>query len=380
MVSIMTVASLAVDLGYWRYQQRLQQTAADSAALAGTVQLNYTTNGATSITTAAQADAATNGFANGGSVTVTVNNPPLSGGYSGNNQAVEVIIAKAQPAFFAAVIGKSATTSARAVAMLSTVTRNCMYALNQTDNSAVTIDGGTLNMPKCGIISNGGLLFNGGTIDAASIGYNSSEGVTDGSTTFTGASPKVAVPATDPCPTVSGCAYLAANPPATSPCISQTTFTAPTTMQPGTYCGGQVTVNGSGTLNFAAGTYDFENGFTDNSATAMTGTGVTFYVPSGSFIVNSNVNVSLTAPTTGNDAGVLVYMPSSNTSGLTINGGSGGGWAGMMYLPGGNLIVDGGLSSWVLTVANQITFNGSPSISIPTAALPGFNGHAVLAE
>ena len=41
MITLMGMVSLAVDAGYWRYQQRLEQSAADSAAIAGAIRLNY---------------------------------------------------------------------------------------------------------------------------------------------------------------------------------------------------------------------------------------------------------------------------------------------------------------------------------------------------
>src|ERR1051325_8380390 len=50
-------AGLAIDMGALRYQKRVQQTAADSAAIAGASNLTYT-----GYQTAAQAAAAQNGF------------------------------------------------------------------------------------------------------------------------------------------------------------------------------------------------------------------------------------------------------------------------------------------------------------------------------
>src|SRR5438067_11828301 len=78
-------AGLAIDMGTLRYQKRLQQTAADAAAIAGAQNLNF----ASGVSAGAQAASSQNGFADstGGSgcptavgcITVTINNPPLSG-------------------------------------------------------------------------------------------------------------------------------------------------------------------------------------------------------------------------------------------------------------------------------------------------------------
>jgi hypothetical protein len=383
LVALMALMAMVVSVGFWRYEQRLQQTAADSAALAGAVEYTYTTTLAT-ITTAAQTDAASNGFTNGVSnTTVTVNVPPLSGAYAGTGNSVEVIVAKQQPAYFTRLFGQTARVSARAVAILSTANRNCIVALD-TDNSAITLDGATLTIPKCGIVSDGGYLLNGGgTIDAASIGYNPSAGNTFNSETFSAATPAPAIPAADPCPTIPGCAYLKANPPTSGTCVSTTTYDSSSTitLSPGNYCS-QVLFEGGGNVVFNAGVYNFSGGFTNNNnaAQTMSGTGVTFYA-SGGIIVGSKCTVNLSAPTTGNTAGVLVYQPVSDTSGFTINGASGGSWAGMIYLPAGQLTLNGGsFNNSLLIVADDILLNNATSISVPTAAFPGYSGHAVLGE
>jgi hypothetical protein len=379
-MGLMCVAALAIDVGNWRYQQRLEQTAADSAALAGATELSYSTS-LSSITSSAQTDAASNGFTNGSSgTTVTVNNPPQAGAYAGNTSAVEVIVSKPQPMHFS-LFGGTTNVSARSVAMLTSANRNCIYALDSS-SSAITLDGGTIDAPKCGIISNGGLLFNGsGTVDAASIGYAGSS-ATLNNTSFPGAQPKRAIAAADPCPTVSGCSYLTATPPTSGACMSQTTFnsTSTITISPGKYCQ-QVLTEGGGAVVFSPGVYDFQAGFTNNNAPSMSGTGVTFYVQGGAFIVGSKTNVNLSAPTSGSTAGVLVYQPASNTSQFTLNGSSGGNWGGMIYLPGTTLIVDGGsITSSLLIVANDLLFNSTTNINVPTATLTGYSGHAVLAE
>ena len=67
-VVLMGMTALAVDVGYWRNQQRLEQTAADAAAIAGADELGYPALADWS--TAAKNDAAANGFTDNGGVTV----------------------------------------------------------------------------------------------------------------------------------------------------------------------------------------------------------------------------------------------------------------------------------------------------------------------
>src|SRR5438874_9600862 len=85
MVVLAGFAGLAIDMGTLRYQKRLQQTAADAAAVAGAQNIGYG-----GIQSGAQAAAATNGFADNtgggscsdsnntaiGSITVTICNGP----------------------------------------------------------------------------------------------------------------------------------------------------------------------------------------------------------------------------------------------------------------------------------------------------------------
>ena len=383
MLVVLGLSSLAIDVGSWRYQQRRAQTAADSAAMAGAVQLGYSST-LSSITTSAQTDAASNGFTNGsGGTTVTVNQPPLSGAYAGNTQAVEVIVSQPQAVHFGgALLGLSSTTvAARAVALLTSVNRNCIFALD-TSSSAITENNTTITMPKCGVISNGGLLFNQGTVNAASVGYAGSS-ITVNNTVFPGGSPKPAVPAADPCPTISGCAYLSSNPPTTSSCNMQQIFNSNSTqtLSPGRYCT-QVIFEGNGPIVFQPGVYDFTQGFIVNSGPpSFTGSGVTIY-NQGTIIFDGTPNINLTAPTTGSYAGVVYYQPASDTNQFIINSGAGqvsGGWAGMIYAPGAQIVIDGTLSTWLLVVAKDLLFNSSSSVNDASSNFPGY-AHAVLAE
>jgi hypothetical protein len=118
----------------------------------------------------------------------------------------------------------------------------------------------------CGIISNGGLLFNQGTIDAQSIGYAAGSNKAVNNTVFTEALPAPAVHAADPCPTVAGCAYLTANPPTSGSCEGQTTYNSASTITiyPGKYCS-TVIFEGGGAVVFSPGVYDFQGGIINNN-------------------------------------------------------------------------------------------------------------------
>jgi Putative Flp pilus-assembly TadE/G-like len=368
-------SALAVDVGYWRYQERLQQAAADSAAVAGASELALGLAGADA---AATHDATLNGFTDDGVNTRVVTNwPPASGAYSGNTSAVEVIIRKNQPGFFGKVVGfNTQWISARAVGLVSAYGRFCIYGLN-TSGTSVLFNGSTVNTPKCGVISNADMTINGATVTAFSLGYVGA--VTNNGSTYPGnsAQPKKALVTSDPCPTIPGCAWIKAHPPSSGPCMSPTVYNglATATLNPGRYCV-NVIINGCTNVVFNPGLYEFDAGVTANGVTNVSGSGVTIYNNSGSLIINGSV-VNLSAPTTGNTAGVLFYQNPADSNAFVANG-SGGGYAGMIYFPSSTLTINGTLSQWLLLVGSNVVINGSGT-NVSSAAFPGW-GRSVLAE
>jgi hypothetical protein len=374
LVVLLAAAAMAVDVGYLRYMQRVQQSAADSAAIAGANELAYPA--ANDVTSAAKADAAANGFTdNGSNIVVTVNNPPGSGPYAGNTSAVEVTVSAQHGMFFERILGVAAkSVTARAVAVFGNANGagNCIYALN----SDIDMNSATIHAPSCGIISNGIMNLNSDNITAASIGAVGAISVN--SSTFPEAAPAHAVAAIDPCPTIAGCAYLAANPPATSPCtysnVNLNSWTG--TLNPGVYCQ-SVNMN-SATVTFQPGLYVFTNGVSANSTT-MTGNGVTFYIAASSFNANS-CTFNLTAPSTGNTAGILLFQPASNVSSANLNSSGGTGVQGAIYLPKGTLTTNSTFDTWLLIVAGDIHMNSS-SVNVPAnSSFPGSARHGYLGE
>jgi Flp pilus assembly protein TadG len=124
------------------------------------------------------------------------------------------------------------------------------------------------------------------------------------------------------------------------------------TLNPGVYCG-STNFNGSGTLMLNPGLYVIENGaMTFNSGWTVTGTGVTFYLANSSSTMtfNGNVNATLSAPTSGTYANILMFEPTGlgNTN-LAINGSSGDSFAGLIYLPSRNVTIN--------SVSNMTTNN-----------------------
>jgi hypothetical protein len=288
-----------------------------------------------------------------------VNNPPASGPLNGNASAVEVIVSATHGTFFERIFGmNSATVQARAVAMLGTGNGNgaCIYALNNDIDMNAT----TIRAPSCGIISNGIMNLNSDNITAASIGAVGQ--INSNASTFPEASPAHALSAIDPCPTIDACRNLTSSPPAQSPCtysnVSKNAWTG--TLYPGVYC--QSTNLNASNVTFAPGLYVWQNGLNVN-ATTMTGSGVTFYIANSSMNVNA-AGMNLTAPTTGQYAGILVYQPSSNQSSANLNASGSSDVEGTVYLPTGTLTTNATFNSWMLVITGIIHMN-SASVNVP---------------
>src|SRR3984885_6360007 len=111
--ALMGMIAVVADFSFMQHQKNMMQTAADSAAMAGAEELNYG-----DLVAAGKLDAATNGYTDGASsVTVAINNPPVTGPNAGNAAYVEATISKPEPTYFLSVIGiNTMTVSVRAVA------------------------------------------------------------------------------------------------------------------------------------------------------------------------------------------------------------------------------------------------------------------------
>jgi Putative Flp pilus-assembly TadE/G-like len=372
LVLLLGAAALAVDVGVWRYQQRLMQSAADSAAIAGAGELAYPA--AADVTAAAQSDATANGFTDDGGTTVqvTVNSPPSTGNYSGRTDAVEVVIRKKQSSFFGGVFGIAQWISVRAVARADTNGIYCVYALAGDIDLRGGGRGG-IEAPTCGLITNQDLVVTGqATVDARTIGY---VGAGPGGGSYPLAQPMKSVAVTDPCQTIAGCAYLA-DLTANHPSLLHTgcrTYPAANPLPPGEYC---VPISGNTVLS--PGLFVLDQGLTSGN---VTGTGVTIYnAGTGGLTFNGNVDFEVSAPTTGPTAGMVYYQPPSDTASFTKNGAAGTvNLVGGFYAPSCDFTFNGNLPSITLLVAKSIRMNGG-GLTVPSTGGLQRSGHGVLAE
>ncbi len=143
----MLFAGVSVDVGMCEWRQIRLQAAAQAAATAGSMarqrgaDANPALTGAglsAVVTTAGQAMAALNGFTNGfNGVTVTLQNPPLSGSYANNSYAVQATIQQQVTASFINIVHPGAfTMQGQAVQAAQSVNLSPYYNVD-----AIVMDG-----------------------------------------------------------------------------------------------------------------------------------------------------------------------------------------------------------------------------------------------
>lgn len=360
----MGFAGLSVDVGFLEYRQQQQQIATDAAAIGGAEQLARSNcSGATAAETAAETDATNDGYTTGGNVTVTAVNPPASGPYSGNGCAVTVQIQTQHVTnFFSKLFGypTGMTESTSATATASSTGADCIYLLSASSWSS--FNNATVDSPGCGIAINYSADFDGGTIAAPSIGYVSSPNY--GGTTFTMATPAPMLPVADPCPEIPGCAYLAANPPSTSSCTGYNDNGGNQTISAGCYS--YMDLDPPGTVTMNPGLYIINGPINDNGVT-LQGSGVTLYITSNGSGPNfDNQTVTLSPPTSGNEAGVLLYQVPGNSSSINFNGAAVK-MSGLIYAPSttsANFDVAAG--SYMVLVFGSMNFNNNTAYDLAT--------------
>ena len=371
LVALMGMIGVVTDFSFMQHQRNMMQTAADSAAMAGSQELNYGDMAA-----AAKADAIRNGYTDGtSSVTVTINNPPSTGPNAANSGYVEAIVSKPEPTYFMRALGVGTlTVSARAVAYEGNGP-NCIYVIDPAAAGALSVNGNVSIQSSCGLLvdsssSSGMTAVGNDTISATTIGVVGNY-TSNGSVTFTPTPKTGVIAATDPlayvqAPTVGSCAQtnLSLNNAGSSG--------SPYQLYPGTYCGG-ITLHGSTNLKFNPGTYVFAGGGIDvHGNSVMTGTGVTFYLTTGTggyggITLSGTSQVNFSAPTSGPLAGILFFQDRSipsNGAASTITGNSSSSFDGALYFPTTTLTFNGNSSSngYSIVVADKLTVSGNSSL------------------
>lgn len=342
LAALMGFAAFAVDLGYLRYQQRVQQYAADAAAIQAAWQLQTASGSAAQqcgdpnqpgspavVCSAGQTAASNNSFTSPSTCSsttktcVSVNYPPATGGYSGDNAAVEAIVTVHQPGFFSNIFGIASTTvSTRAVALVrGNANGPCIYTLTQ---DLVVGAGAQVNAP-CGILVGKDFQSTSSqTMNVPSIGTVGHIACGSACTSSTVLAQYI-LPFADPCPTIPGCVAVTAmfpnlQTPGPTPFPSCSSPSGTTTsLGPGCYT--SLNVND---LDLQAGLYVIQGDFTANNVTCSTcvtsgdnQTGVTLVIGGKTNLNGGTTNLQappggqgpdpVTVSQNGGAAGIVVY-------------------------------------------------------------------------
>jgi Flp pilus assembly protein TadG len=376
LVVLMGFLALAVDIGLLWSDRRHMQTAADAAAVAGAVALGE--GNSDNMQNAAAGAAALNSFtatpetySGPNPVTVTINNPPLSGTYKGNSAYVEAIIDQPQTTFFLRALGYATVdVSTRAVSGQISGPA-CIYAIDPSAADALEESGGATITANCGIIvdsdsTTAAIDLSGGKTKLVGSSIGVVGGVTD-----TGGSSFSPAPITGIAPLPDPLSYL--QPPTLGSCMTGLSESNATSgnggaIGPGTYCSG-IKVSGGNTLNLSSGTYILtgSNGLNVSGGSNIIGSSVTIYNGgTGQINISGGSTTSLTAPTTEPYEGILIYQDKSNTTSATISGGSGTVYQGALYFPKALLNYSGGstAAAYTIIVADKVNLSGGSAFSV----------------
>jgi hypothetical protein len=304
------VTGLAVDVGMLYHHKRRMQTAVDAAAMAGGGEMMR--NRFSQIVSSGRAGSTTNGFTHGGSTTVNVYHPPITGFYVGNVRFVEAQITQPSPTYFMQIFGwDEVNIVARAVAGAGANGEYCFYVLDPSMDDAFHAGSNADLNANCGVMVNSNSsramrTSSNSSVTASHVSVTGNYRMDGGLITPT---PDIDVPAApDPL------AYL--QPPSVGAC-DHTNFhvnSGTVTASPGVYCKG-IKVNAGARVILDPGMYVLLGGGLElQSGAKLEGNGVTFFItagtgnPYGTVSFQSGSQVELKAPTTGPYSGILFYQ------------------------------------------------------------------------
>lgn len=411
---LMSFLGLSIDAGNLYYVQSQLQTMADSAAMAAALEVDAcagTTNcgvmqtaattalpeGGSQTPTLFKQCAAASGSS--GQLLLTVNNGPCALGSSdpnyGNINYVEAVVTVLQPTFFAKLFGvPSVQVSARAEAGKSLPPSSCMDVIGASGQT-LTLNSGASIKDATG--SNCGLTVNSSASQTC-LGSSYAAVVDAGVTVNVGffnikgnycnnGPPLTTVPTTGasavPDPFLAEITAGTLTVP-TRPSSNSSTCCNPVggaiTLQPGYYPGGLNFNSGTYTVTLQPGVYYMDGGVNVAGGVTINGSNVTIYMASGQLNMNGASTVSLTAPTTGSTAGLVIWQAASNNSEMNLDSATNSIWKGGIYLPSAQLTLNGGsyVTAYGMVDVQSAMVNSALSLScssMPGGVCPGGGGN-----
>jgi hypothetical protein len=375
-VGLIGLTALAIDGGNAFSDRRHAQGAADAAALAAALAKVHNQNW----TSAGLARAADNEYTNDGTRSiVTISSPPgpdcagaipnpVNLAADPNDKVeyyIQVIIRSNVDTYFAPVIGVDqvhncvqAIARARPPVTGQIAYGNAMVSLNPNDCRSFWVHG-TADTA----ITGSGVFVNS---NCSSNAFEQS-----GSATLSASSICV----------VGGASYDAGHvtPLPQTSCGAQLPYPPeylwpqPTCSAAGTRSGGVLTpgsISGSwlsGDVTLQPGIYCISGDATINGQDNISGTGVLLYFINGGIHINGAAQINLSAPTSGDYAGLLIYLPITNSSTLILNGNGSSAFTGTILAPASEIQVNGTGSAYgyhCQIIGYTVNLIGTASMSI----------------
>lgn len=347
-VGLIGMVALVVDGGKVFLDRRKAQNAADAAALASALSR---IRGGQDWVGMALNSAAQNGYNSDGVTNIVqVYSPPKDGSHTGDVEYIQVIITSNVDLYFARVVGRAQITN-----VMDAVARTKQPEVKELLNGMAVVSlaptsdcnnrksfwvhgEATLN------ITGGGVFVNSTNQTCAFLqNGNGSIRINDGySINVVGGASVQKAQLLTPGVTVGG-VPMSYPPPFFMPrlgCGKAATISEDgTTMSSGAW---DDEFPPEGVTHLGAGVYCLGNGLKINGD--IEGHNVVFKVSNGA-VHFSNANILLDAPNSGDNAGLLIYVPMENRSRVVLNGGPGSIIKGTILAPGSPIIIKGNSSS-----------------------------------
>lgn len=311
---------LGVEVAMWYDGKRTLQTAADAAAMAGTLDRAGGSDAAT-ITATATREATRNGW------TAADGTIAVDPAYAGDNSPVEVSLTRNVSVLFSSIFlgNTDVTLQARAVGRTTTTSSGsavgCVLALDSSATNAIYFKNNAASTnANCIIISNSSAstslylennAYINGPVQVVGNWYLSNNAALNGSPNTAGATATADPYASVPTPTASKPSTCTAQSGSGSNNITRN-------LTPGRFCNGWDFKNNV-TLNLSAGTYYIESQLSIQNNVVINATGGVTIALVGNYAmyVKNNATLNITAPTSGTYSGLAFISDSNATSTLT---------------------------------------------------------------
>lgn len=376
-IGLIGASALAIDGTRAFIDSRRADAAASAAALTGALTRIEGGNWRA----AALAAAAANGYDNNGTTnTVELNTPPLSGPYAGDSEYIEVILTSRMQTYFGVVVGVPTITSVAQVVSQSKPSELGEmfpgYALVSLapHSECERRRGFWIHSEATLTLVGGGLFVNSDNPTCAFMSFGSGGiRVLDSSRiTVVGGADVQKPQLITPYPFETGTAPIPYPPAYKLPRANCGTKIANVDeltgiMSAGTWEEGIFPPEGVHVLE--GGVYCLQDDFVVSEGQVLEGDGVVIVMEAGDIHISGHAEIDLSAPKSGQNAGLLIYMPIDNAGLINLNGSDTSKYQGTILAPRADLRLNGmdsmrGAAYHSQIIAYYIEVDGADNLEI----------------